>query len=181
MCLYEVHSLILTDARMDQNIGVRLRKTSHLRPIHLNLDLVKRFTSDRLSLKVCAPIADAFVMIERQLRSPMLQPAWSMMLLHFQVGLRYVSVVQMFPFNWTPIFEWWMAKWRSTNKHRKDTCSKNIGLRFQILFTTPHLIMNIIGMTYAFDWRDQQTCTSNNHNWIGRGPIFNMMFLEASL
>ena len=33
--------------------------------------------------------------------------------------------------------DWCGIRWGSKNKHHKDTCSKEIGLRFQIELTTP--------------------------------------------
>ena len=42
-----------------------------------------------------------------------------------------------------------LVVWRgSKSKHHKDACSKEIGLRLQILITTLHSIVNIIERTY---------------------------------
>ena len=51
----------------------------------------------------------------------------------------------------TPIFNWSVVRWGSKNKHYNDQCSNGIELCFQISLTTPHLIMNIIGITYVFN------------------------------
>ena len=50
--------------------------------------------------------------------------------------------------NWKPIFDWCVVTQGS-----KNACSKEIGLCFQILLTTPHSTMNIIEWTYAFSKR----------------------------
>ena len=77
--------------------------------------------------------------------------------------------------NRTPIF-WLMRLWGSKSKHHKDTCSKEIGLRFQVLIITPHSIMNITGRTYVSNYEITQTCISDNHKQIKEGPIFNPVF-----
>ena len=49
----------------------------------------------------------------------------------------------------TPIFYWCVVKVRFKSKPRKDTCSKEIGLRFLRLSNTPHWIVNGIERTYV--------------------------------
>ena len=39
-------------------------------------------------------------------------------------------------------------RWGSNNKHHECRCWKEIGLRFRILLSTPHSIVNPIGRTY---------------------------------
>jgi hypothetical protein len=46
--------------------------------------------------------------------------------------------------NGTPIFDWYTVQRGPKRKHRKDTYLKEIGLRFQILISTLHSIMNTI-------------------------------------
>ena len=49
--------------------------------------------------------------------------------------------------NWTSRFGWYVVRWGSKSKHRKDTCLKESGLRLQILITTLHSIPNTVGRT----------------------------------
>ena len=48
--------------------------------------------------------------------------------------LRYVGVVWLHFFWWTPILDWWVVRWILKNKHRKGTCLNEIGLVVKILF-----------------------------------------------
>jgi hypothetical protein len=51
--------------------------------------------------------------------------------------------------NRAPMFDWYVVQWLSNNKHHKDTCSKQIGLRLQIIIITPHSTVNTFGRTYV--------------------------------
>ena len=46
-------------------------------------------------------------------------------------------------FDWTSIFEWYMARFVVKNGHSKDTCYDEIGLRAQNLATIPSSKSNI--------------------------------------
>jgi hypothetical protein len=48
------------------------------------------------------------------------------------------------------------------NKHRKEPCFRETGLRFHLLLTTLDLIANVIGRL-CVQSKNQQTCTSDNH------------------
>ena len=51
----------------------------------------------------------------------------------------------------TPIyFDWCESGEDQRPKHHKHTCSKEIGLRFKILFTNQHSIMKKFERTYVF-------------------------------
>ena len=50
-------------------------------------------------------------------------------------------------------FDWCVVRLGSNNKHHKDTCSNEIGLRLQILLTTPHSRVNIVWRTLWIQWR----------------------------
>ena len=57
---------------------------------------------------------------------------------------RCAGVIWLLFLNRTPIFDWCVPlRWRSKNKHDKDTCSEEIALCLQILLTTPHSVVNI--------------------------------------
>ena len=50
----------------------------------------------------------------------------------------------------TPLFEWFVVRYGSKNKHCKDTCSKEIGLHLQILLTTLYSRVNTTGGSLNF-------------------------------
>lgn len=50
--------------------------------------------------------------------------------------------------------------------YEDHTCLKEIGLRFQILLTTPHTIVKVFGRTYVFSEGIQQACTFDNYNFF---------------
>jgi hypothetical protein len=50
----------------------------------------------------------------------------------------------------------WFGEDQRANVMTKDTCSKEIGLRLQILITTPHSIGNTVGRVYVSSLQNQQ-------------------------
>jgi hypothetical protein len=73
--------------------------------------------------------------------------------------------------NRAPRFDWCVVKLGSNNKHYKDTCSNDIGLRLQISLTTPQSIVNIVwrtlwinSVTLWFQLRNPKPRTSGNQN-----------------
>jgi hypothetical protein len=70
---------------------------------------------------------------------------------------------------------WFGEDQRAKSKHYNDTCSKAIGLHLQILITTLHSTLNSKHNceVLCIQLKNQQTCTSDNHNKIRGGPIFN--------
>ena len=90
------------------------------------------------------------------------------------VGLtpqRYVGVIQLPFFYWTPIFHRCVVRWIWKLKHHKDTCLEEIRLCPKISFSTPHSIMNTNWEDLCIQLRNQHTYTSNNHNYVRGGPI----------
>jgi hypothetical protein len=83
----------------------------------------------------------------------------------------------------TPIFDWcvWLGEDQRTNTNKTKTIFSEIGLCLQILWTTPYSIVNTIMEDLWTQFRNQQTCTFNNHNWIMGGPIFDLIFGDASV
>ena len=55
-------------------------------------------------------------------------------------GPNYVNYL-----NQTPIFEWWVVRYRSWIRHQKDMCSKEIVLHTQNFLTILGWLVNIIG------------------------------------
>jgi hypothetical protein len=49
---------------------------------------------------------------------------------------------------WTPLFEWYVVRCGSQNKHQRDMCFKEIGLNVEIEATTLGTIVNMIGGIY---------------------------------
>ena len=49
-------------------------------------------------------------------------------------------------------------------KHHKVTCFEEIGLHLQIFITKLHSSVNTIGEGLCIQLRNQQTCTSDNHD-----------------
>jgi hypothetical protein len=90
--------------------------------------------------------------------------------------LRYADVTQLLFFI-EPLYLIGMWFGVGQDKYHKDTCLIGIGLCLQIFLTTSHSTMHIIGKTYVFDSKVKQTYTSNYHNEMKGGLIFNMILL----
>ena len=87
---------------------------------------------------------------------------------------RYAGVIRILLFisYWTHIFDWCVVKWGWKNKHYKDTCSKEIGLRtLRILLITPHSIVTTNWEDLSIHLKNHQTCAFDKHNWIRGDPI----------
>ena len=71
-------------------------------------------------------------------------------------------------------FGWCVVRWVSKNKHHKNTCFKEIGLRLKNI--VKHSILNIgtqMGRP-TYQLRNWQTSTIKTHNWIGGGVRFSI-------
>ena len=77
---------------------------------------------------------------------------------------RYTGVIWATFLNRTPIFDWWIVRWGSKNKHHTYTCLQDIGLRLQIFLTT-HSMVNTTNRTwYIVSQGINKHALSKTHN-----------------
>ena len=92
--------------------------------------------------------------------------------------IRHAGVVWLLFLIRHPIFDWCGVTWWSKNKHHINTCLKEIGLRHLVLLNTPLSTVNPNWENLRIQLRNQQTCTSGNHNRFRGGPMLLMLHIR---